>query len=172
MLHSLVTTNDWKYPTVTDMATPRFSQSLLDMDVFVLSNLALALRRRMTERFAELGANRWDVAALAVLTDHGPTVQRALGTLLGVDPSDMVDMAERLVAAGWVERERDPSDRRRYLLSVTPEGREVFERARQEEARLREALLAPLDEEERERWRSLLHRLHDDLRSGDLDARL
>ncbi|MER7209027.1 MarR family transcriptional regulator [Streptosporangium sp. NPDC000239] len=154
------------------MTVPPFSQSLLEQDVFVLSNLALAVRRRLTERFAELGLNRWDVAVLAVLTDHGPIVQRAAGALLGVDPSDMVDMAERLVAAGWAGRERDPSDRRRYLLTVTPEGREVFERARREELRVREALLAPLGEEDRERWASLLRLLHGHVRSGSLDALL
>ncbi|GAA3084958.1 MarR family winged helix-turn-helix transcriptional regulator [Streptosporangium carneum] len=152
------------------MTTPDFSQSLLDLDVFVLSNLALNVRRRLTERLAERGMNRWDVAVLAVLVDHGPTVQRAAASLLGVDPSDMVDMVERLVNAGWVERERDPSDRRRYILTLTPQGREMFELAGQEERRLREALLAPLDAREREEWRALLHLLHGHLRAGGLDA--
>ncbi|MEV8631305.1 MarR family transcriptional regulator [Streptosporangium sp. NPDC051023] len=152
------------------MVIPPFSQSLLDQDIFVLSNLALTVRRRLTERFAELGMNRWDVAVLAALTDNGPTVQRTVGTLLGVDPSDMVDMVERLVDAGWVERERDPADRRRYVLTPTPQGRRMFELARQEERRTREALLAPLDERGREEWRALLHLLHGHMRAGGLDA--
>ncbi len=152
------------------MAIPRFSQSLLDQDIFVLSNLALTVRRRLTERLAERGMNRWDVAVLAVLVDHGPTVQRTVGTLLGVDPSDMVEMVERLVDAGWVERERDPSDRRRYLLTPTPQGRSMFELARREERRLREALLAPLDAPRREEWRELLRLLHGHMRAGGLDT--
>ncbi|MEV7013943.1 MarR family winged helix-turn-helix transcriptional regulator [Streptosporangium sp. NPDC051022] len=152
------------------MAIPQFSQSLLDQDVFVLSRLAVDVRRRLTERLAELGMNRWDVAVLAVLADHGPTVQRAVGARLGVDPSDMVEMVERLVTAGRVERRRDPADRRRYVLTPTPQGLRMFHLAREEERRLREALLAPLDEERREEWRAMLRLLYDHLRTGGLDA--
>ncbi|GGO85261.1 MarR family winged helix-turn-helix transcriptional regulator [Wenjunlia tyrosinilytica] len=138
------------------MPETHYPPSLLDQDVFVLSRIALTARRRLAERLAERDMNRWDVAVLAVLTDRGPTVQRSIAAALGIDPSDLVDIVDHLLSAGLAARDRDPADRRRYILRITSEGREAFAWARKEEQALREALLTPLNAPQREAWHTLL----------------
>ncbi|MGB9867710.1 MAG: MarR family winged helix-turn-helix transcriptional regulator [Bacillota bacterium] len=50
---------------------------------------------------------------------------------LGVTLPTMSRIADRLVERGLVQREGDPSNRRRLVLNLTPKGRELFESARQ-----------------------------------------
>jgi DNA-binding MarR family transcriptional regulator len=38
----------------------------------------------------------------------------------------MVDLIDRLEAAGFVERQPDPNDRRARLIQLTPRGRQVL----------------------------------------------
>ncbi|GCE28848.1 hypothetical protein KDA_43320 [Dictyobacter alpinus] len=47
---------------------------------------------------------------------------------LGLDPSTLAPTVELLVRKGLVRRERDPLDRRRTPLSLTPEGSETLDR--------------------------------------------
>ncbi|CAB4531314.1 unannotated protein [freshwater metagenome] len=45
-----------------------------------------------------------------------------VAALLGVSASSMTSVVDGLVARSYVERSADPSDRRRVMLSLTPEG--------------------------------------------------
>lgn len=63
------------------------------------------------------------------LADCGPIGQIDLVRYLRIDPATMAAALEHLEAVGAVERERDPSDRRRYVVALTPSGRDVLARA-------------------------------------------
>ena len=66
---------------------------------------------------------------LGLLHDHGGLAQRELGQTMGVDPSILVTLLNPLEADGLVARERDPADRRRHLVTLTPAGeRQLAER--------------------------------------------
>lgn len=54
--------------------------------------------------------------------DFGPATQRRLGDLLGLDPSDMVRLMDELIELRMADRDRDPADRRRYRVTLTPGG--------------------------------------------------
>lgn len=68
------------------------------------------------------------VETLALL-DHmaalGPATLTELTRHLDRAPSTLSEMLEPLVARGWIERERDPEDGRRYLLWLTALGQSV-----------------------------------------------
>ena len=52
--------------------------------------------------------------------------QRTLGETVSLDRSTTADIIERLMKRGFLERARDPKDRRRNLLQLTPMGIELL----------------------------------------------
>ncbi|MFF4778242.1 MarR family winged helix-turn-helix transcriptional regulator [Microtetraspora fusca] len=134
---------------------PQLPPSLLDITAFLLSKVGVAGRRRMGDRLKAYGIGLWDLAVLAALRDFGPASQGDLGVRLGIDPSDLVAVMDTLAPRGLVERSRDPRDRRRYLVTITPEGVALLDEALDVAAGVRDDVLAALDERER----ALLHDL-------------
>ncbi|WKD58171.1 Multiple antibiotic resistance protein MarR [Corynebacterium capitovis DSM 44611] len=51
-----------------------------------------------------------------------PCSQRQLSELLSIDASDMVRLIDSLEVHGWVQRDRDPNDRRRQIVTATKKG--------------------------------------------------
>lgn len=67
---------------------------------------------------------------LALLHDHSGQRQAALCERSAIDPNTMVGIIDRLEAAGLVERQRDPEDRRAYMVEITPRGKRLLRRCR------------------------------------------
>jgi DNA-binding MarR family transcriptional regulator len=57
-----------------------------------------------------------DLGCLELLSRHGPLSPGALARLAGLHPATMTGIVDRLERAGWVARDRDPSDRRAVLI--------------------------------------------------------
>ena len=81
------------------------------------------------EAAAALGMSAADLNALYEVGVHGPVLAGAFAQLLGVQQSSVTAIADRLEAAGLLQRQRDEQDRRRIWLSATPRGREVIAEA-------------------------------------------
>ncbi|GAA1078234.1 MarR family winged helix-turn-helix transcriptional regulator [Kitasatospora arboriphila] len=135
--------------------------SLLDLSTYLLSRTGKAARTRLAERLARRGLRLWHLAVLAALADFGPHAQRDLSVRLSVDPSDIAKVVDELAAAGWVDRSRDPADRRRIRVTVTDPGRTALRELQAEAAAVQAELLAPLSAAERTRLHGLLRRLFD-----------
>jgi DNA-binding MarR family transcriptional regulator len=71
----------------------------------------------------------------------------------------MTQILDRLENAGLVERSADPSDRRKVVVGLTPDGLGVAERANTSYRRAREQLLGALSADEIERLDSAVHLL-------------
>jgi DNA-binding MarR family transcriptional regulator len=84
--------------------------------------------------------------------------QASLCSGLNVDANYMTLMLNDLEAAGWVERRRDPSDRRRHIVELTAEGGAAIERAEQAIDAMEDEILGPLSAEERATLRDLMAR--------------
>jgi DNA-binding MarR family transcriptional regulator len=91
----------------------------------------------------------------------GPVSQRDVAERMGIDPSDVVDLVDRLEVAGYLRRRRDERDRRRYALELTPAGGEAIERFARVARAVDETVLAGLEPEQRETLRALLRRVLD-----------
>lgn len=63
------------------------------------------------------------------LVDREPLSQRALAQATRVEQQTISQLVDRLERDGMVTRERDPNDRRRYLVTVTASGRRAVRRA-------------------------------------------
>ncbi|MHB1539494.1 MAG: MarR family winged helix-turn-helix transcriptional regulator [Solirubrobacteraceae bacterium] len=100
---------------------------------------------------------------LGLLRDYGGLAQRDLVQEMGVAPSVLVTLLNPLEADGLVARERDPADRRRHLVTLTPAGGRHLARASRAQEDTEDALFASLDDDEREQLRCLLLALSDGL---------
>ena len=65
---------------------------------------------------ARLGLNDVDLDCLDLVARHGPLSPSALAERAGLHPATMTGILDRLERAGWIARDRDPSDRRAVLL--------------------------------------------------------
>ena len=59
------------------------------------------------------------------------------------------EVVDRMQANGWVVRERDPADRRRYVVRVTDEGRTFLDRYNAVARRAGDRMMAGLDDAQR-----------------------
>ncbi|MER7170572.1 MarR family winged helix-turn-helix transcriptional regulator [Streptomyces mesophilus] len=108
---------------------------------------------------ATAGLSPRHVATLQLLTD-GPVSQKALVDGLGVDPSVLVALLNGLESDGLVERRRDPADRRRHIVEITPEGTERLRKADTALDTVEQELFGGLSERELASLRRILDKLH------------
>jgi DNA-binding MarR family transcriptional regulator len=125
--------------------------------VLMLLRLAKVIHKRSTEEL--LGVTVRQSMLLSYLrAAAGPLQQQQLCESLWLDPNNCVLLLNELEELGYVERRRDPSDRRRHVVDITDAGRVALERAQRAQETLGEELFAALTEEERATLRSLLRR--------------
>ncbi len=97
---------------------------------FLLHDVSRLLRKRFDQRAQELGLTRAQWRALAHLARNEGINQITLADVLEVEPITMARLVDRLETAGWVERRKDPNDRRAWRLFVTDKARPVLARMR------------------------------------------
>lgn len=105
-------------------------------------------------------------AILNALMDDPGEDQVTLAGRVAFDAATSGSVIGRLEAKGWVRREADPSDKRRKLLWVTPEGEKVALQMKRAVSRVQSRLLAPLNATERKQFGALLGKLiagHEDM---------
>jgi DNA-binding MarR family transcriptional regulator len=88
-------------------------------------------------------------AVLVAVNEQPGLDQRSLAQAVSLDTSTMADVARRLETRGLICRVADPTDGRRKLLELTPEGVRVLEDVDRRARALDELLLAGLDESAR-----------------------
>jgi DNA-binding MarR family transcriptional regulator len=127
-----------------------------------LDRVARHLDRRTAEVLADSGLSGRDLDVLGALRRAGapfglPATQLARAAML--TSGGMTGQADRLANAGLVVRRPDPEDRRAVVVTLTPEGRGVAERALKTYLQASEDVLSVLDEDERATLVELLRKL-------------
>lgn len=93
---------------------------------------------------------------LNYLRDTPGTTQGALGEAMCIDANNLVLLLNSLEEAGLAVRERDPEDRRRHRVSITPAGVRAVARGDRAIEGVTDQVLDNLDEDERTALRGLL----------------
>lgn len=106
-----------------------FAAGVASRPSLLLARIGTALEAAGDDWLAPSGLNGRDYAVLAILTTDAPGTQQELARLLGKAPGIAVIAVDRLQEAGLVERRRDPADRRRSRVVVTPAGRRALHKA-------------------------------------------
>lgn len=147
-------------------------KELLSSTSFLLKRLGWEIKDRALQAFESTGLNPQHHAVLSVLEEGAPEAQGTIADALGYDRSHLVGLLDELEQRGLVERKRDPADRRRHVVKLTPAGKETLVRLRSIVKRFEKEFFAPLDAEQRETLHSLLRLLagHHDTRYATSEA--
>jgi DNA-binding MarR family transcriptional regulator len=129
---------------------------------FLLVQLGMTAGRQFGERLAPLGVEPRHVGMLARLAANEGKAQQVIGELIGLNPTQMVFLVDELEGRGFVDRRRNPADRRSYALYLTPAGRDMLAKV-EEVARAHQASLGKsLSENEQEQLTDMLRRIASD----------
>jgi DNA-binding MarR family transcriptional regulator len=133
--------------------------SLIERPGALLVIAARTGQERATSRLAPLGLTVRTCGVLNLLADQGPLSQQAIGELLSIDRTTMVEIVDELERAGIAQRVRNPNDRRSYLVTLTSQGRTKQKRAAKAFDDAVDEFFSPLKPAERAQLTDMLRRL-------------
>lgn len=96
--------------------------------------------------------------ALRLIGERGPMTQHAVGLALSLDPSNVVGLLNELEERGLITRRRDPADRRRHIVELSPVGSGELTQTFGQLAAVEDELFKSLTSEERATLCALLSR--------------
>lgn len=135
-----MTTRDSTTPTTgTIVLLTRLSRA-----VFVRSSVDL------------VGMNLKNMVVLAYLRDHQRASQQVMTEDLSIDSNTGVLVLNDLEDLEFVERRRDPADRRRHIVDITDAGLQALEQAETAQGSIEDEILGGLSDSERVTFRRLL----------------
>lgn len=108
---------------------------------------------------ADLGISARDYGLMLVVESNPAIWQSEIAKLMGLDRTTVTYLVDGLEKRGWLQRRRDPADRRAHVISLTAEGVDALAAIRPATAAATDELLAPLDDHERKQLQTLLMRL-------------
>src|SRR3546814_469167 len=126
---------------------------------FLLNDTARLFRRAFNARMRDRGITALQWRLISYLKRQEGIRQGPLAELIEVEPITLSRMVDRLAEAELVERRADPTDRRAWLLHLTPRARTLLDDMRRMTDRLAEEATEGLSEAERSQLIALVGRV-------------
>jgi DNA-binding MarR family transcriptional regulator len=134
--------------------------------LYLMKQVELAVRAELDDLARPAGLTALQYTALTVLERHPDLTAAHLARHSFVTGQSMADMVTALLDRGLIERHRDPADRRRLVIALTPAGRRLLDRLRPQVAALQSRMLSPLSDEQASELRHALELCRNALRDG------
>ena len=115
----------------------------------------------MGARLRALGLALGQDLLLLQLWDHDGCTQTELVDRLGLDPSTVTKMLQRMERDGWLTRARSDDDGRASIVTLSTAGHELRDRVTALWRQLEGEVFAPLTPGERDRLEALLRKVED-----------
>lgn len=128
-----------------------------------IAETAHVVRRAFDRRAAKLGVTRAQWRLMLRLSLSPSLRQVEVAELLDIEPITLCRIVDRLEEAGLVERQRDPSDRRAWLLNLTKQAEPLLEKLRAIATDLSAEAFEGLEMAQIDALRSGLARIRDNL---------
>ena len=123
---------------------------------FLLADVSRLVRKRFDMRANELGLTRAQWRVLARLRRREGINQKELAELLEIENITLTRHLDRLESKGWVERRRDPNDRRAWNLYLNPKVQPILDEMRKLSAMTRKEALKGISGDDSEALIDLL----------------
>ena len=146
------------------MAQARGSTAQPSTLLYLMKQLELAVRAELDDITRPAGLTALQYTALTVLERHPDLTAAHLARHSFVTGQSMADMITALLDRELIERHRDPDDRRRLVIALTPAGRRLLGRLRPKVAALQTRMLSRLSDEQAGELRYLLEQCREALR--------
>jgi DNA-binding MarR family transcriptional regulator len=115
----------------------------------LLEHLARVGHRAAETTMSPGGLRPRHLIALKLLSEDGPASQQGLTEALRLDPSNVVGLLNELEERELITRRRDPTDRRRHIVEMSPRGEAELCRAYTRIRLVEDDLLSALSAEEK-----------------------
>ena len=127
-----------------------------DNVAFLLSQLGHRSASVFADLIASIDLTPPHAGILRVIAAEPGRSQQALSGQLGLLPSRVVAYVDELEDLGYVERRRNPDDRRQHALYLTPSGKKALSKIGELGRQHERLMTAGLDSEQRDTLRQLL----------------
>jgi DNA-binding MarR family transcriptional regulator len=124
--------------------------------MYLMSRLAQRGWVLLSRELAGAGLTPRSHALLVVVGERQPVSQQVISEVLRVDRTTLMAVADAVEEAGFITRDRDRGDRRRYALRLTEAGERVLAHGDRLVARAHDELFAGLDADQRTALHGLL----------------
>ena len=132
---------------------------ILDDQVGYIMRLASQKHASIYQSHTLQGLTATQFAALARLHEQGKCSQNHLGRLASMDVATIKGVVDRLRHKGFATVESDPNDKRRSLISLSPQGKQLVEDMFPVAHNITAETLAPLTPAEQRKFLTLLRKL-------------
>lgn len=133
---------------------------------FLLGKVIQQMETKFAEGLAPYGINSRQYGVLLFIEGNPYSSQKDISENLQIDRTTMVSHIDHLETSGFVERTRNPNDRRSYSLLLTSKGNDVLESRWEFLINTELEVLAPLNHQERKLLKDLLVRIWSTLQNG------
>jgi DNA-binding MarR family transcriptional regulator len=137
------------------------------MLIYLVKQLELAIRSGLDDILRPAGLTALQYTALTVLERHPDMSTAQLARNSFVTSQSMADIVSALQERDLIERHRDRLDRRRLVVALTPKGRSLLDRYRDDVAGLEARMTDGLTRTQTTSLRRNLHTCHANLSRRD-----
>lgn len=125
--------------------------------MYAVKQVELAVRAHLDDLLKPAGVTALQYTALSVLEHSGELSAAQLARNSFVTAQSMADMVKALTSKGLITREQDETDRKRLLISLTPEGRAFLAEVRDDVEELDRRMTGALTARQRDALRNSLN---------------
>ncbi|WP_369361684.1 MarR family winged helix-turn-helix transcriptional regulator [Priestia megaterium] len=126
---------------------------------FLLGKALQQMEQKFAEGLAPFNINSRQYGVLLFIEENSYSSQKDISDNLQIDRTTMVSHIDHLETLGFVERTKNPNDRRSYSLLITEKGKEVLNSRWEFLTDVESEVLAPLNQQERQLLKDFLIRI-------------
>jgi DNA-binding MarR family transcriptional regulator len=128
-----------------------------------LGYTARLIQRKLFENLEELGLYHGQQQLLSYLHHHDGSRQRDIGEWLDIRPATLTKMVNRMEKAGFLERKRDPQDKRSMHVYLTKKASDTMRILKHDMKTQEQMALQDFSSDERDCLKDMLARLRENM---------
>ncbi len=123
---------------------------------FLLGKVLQEMENKFAEGLIPFNINARQYGVLLFIQENPYSSQKDISENLQIDRTTMVSHIDHLETLAFVERTKNPNDRRSYSLKITEEGKDVLDSRWKFLTNIESEVLAPLNQQERQLLKDFL----------------